>query len=72
MPVKWDLTGENISDALSEMEHLSFEVLHQSECHVLELSLVTSLIPENLQILRTVCWLGPYSREVIKAARKCE
>ena len=34
------MTGENISDAQSEMEHLSLEVLHQSECHVpLELSL---------------------------------
>ena len=33
MLVRWDLTGEMISDALSEMEHLSFDVLHQSECH---------------------------------------
>ena len=31
MLVRWDLTGEKISDALSEMEHLSFEVLHQRE-----------------------------------------
>ena len=42
MLVRWDLTGEKISDALSEMEHLPFEVLHQSECYVLfELSLAT-------------------------------
>ena len=55
MLVRWDLTGEKISDALSEMEHLSSEVLHQSECHVLlELSLATSLISENLYFLRTV------------------
>ena len=42
-PVRSDLAGENISDAVPEMEHLALEVMHQSECHVpLELSLATS------------------------------
>ena len=38
------------------MEHLSFEVLSQSDCHVLlDLSLATSLVSENLPFfLRTV------------------
>ena len=45
MPVRWDVAGQKISDELPEMEHLSFEVMHQSECHVLlDLSLATSLI----------------------------
>ena len=30
MLVRWDMTGEKISDALPEMEHLSFEVLQLS------------------------------------------
>ena len=49
MLVRWDLTGEKISDALSEMEHLSFEVLHQSERHA-PLALATSLMSENLHL----------------------
>ena len=49
MLVTCDLTGKKISDALSEMEHLWFVVLHQSERHEpLELRLATSLISENL------------------------
>ena len=60
MLVRWDLTGrEKISDPLPEMEHMSFEVLHQSECHVLlELSLATSLISENLHFFFCVLCVG--------------
>ena len=49
MPVRSDMREEQIIDALPEMEHLAFEALHQSECHVLlELLLATSLISENV------------------------
>ena len=64
-----------ISDELPEMEHLSFEVMHQSECHVLlDLSLATSLISENLHFFFCVLCVGSgkTNRVVIKVAGKCE
>ena len=75
MPVRWDLTGEKVNDALSEMEHLSFEVLHQSECraHLETFARKHQRYMKNLLFfLSTVCWVRHSGRVVIKVARKCE
>ena len=69
MIVRWDLTGEK----LREMEHLSFEVLHQSECHApLELSLATSLIIENLHLSAHCVLAQAIPSNGGQGSKKCE